>query len=177
MIIQNFNLQIRLQSPWWQKVLFNFFLFIDERTQKFRVLRFVISDFKCDENVSLYLSHFFSLREFPRSPVQFSTDNSVTVGDSVLVQISGDEDSKNILVSWSHQVCRNKNLAWRFFFYRKSHILSDGVFIDFSAFADFFSVLPIFRISADIRSFELSALSALLSEREKCGKKCFQNKP
>ncbi|GFR86819.1 integrator complex subunit 11-like [Elysia marginata] len=42
-------------------------------------------------------------REFPRSPVQFSTENSFTVGDSVLVQISGDDESKNILVSWSHQ--------------------------------------------------------------------------
>ena len=34
----------------------------------------------------------------------------------------------------------------------------DGDFADFSAFADFFSVLPIFRISADFRSFELSVL-------------------
>ncbi|RUS69585.1 hypothetical protein EGW08_022655 [Elysia chlorotica] len=42
-------------------------------------------------------------REFPRSPVQFSTENSITVGDSVFVQIGGDEESKNILVSWSHQ--------------------------------------------------------------------------
>ena len=32
----------------------------------------------------------------------------------------------------------------------------DGDFADFSAFADFFSVLPIFRISADFCSFELS---------------------
>ncbi|GFO05810.1 integrator complex subunit 11 [Plakobranchus ocellatus] len=42
-------------------------------------------------------------REFPRSSVLFSTDNSITVGDSVLVKISGDEESKNLLVSWSHQ--------------------------------------------------------------------------
>ena len=31
----------------------------------------------------------------------------------------------------------------------------DGDFADFSAFADFFSVLPIFRISADFCSSEL----------------------
>ena len=43
-----------------------------------------------------------------------------------------------------------------------SNHLRDGDFADFSAFADFFfSVLPIFRISADFCSFEPSALSAL----------------
>ena len=34
-------------------------------------------------------------------------------------------------------------------------VFRDGDFADFSAFADFFSVLPIFRISADFCSFEL----------------------
>ena len=37
-------------------------------------------------------------------------------------------------------------------------MIRDGDFVDFSAFADFFSVLPIFRISADFCSFELFAL-------------------
>lgn len=42
-------------------------------------------------------------REFPKCSVQFSNDGSITVGESVLVKVSGEEDSKNILVSWSHQ--------------------------------------------------------------------------
>ena len=41
------------------------------------------------------------------------------------------------------------------FFFLK---IRDGDFVDFSTFADFFSVLPIFRISADFYCFELSAL-------------------
>ena len=52
--------------------------------------------------------------------------------------------------------------------------LRDGDFADFSAFADFFSVLPIFRISADFCSFELSDSN----ERERnAEKKCLQNNP
>nr|KAG5710070.1 hypothetical protein BaRGS_030146 [Batillaria attramentaria] len=35
--------------------------------------------------------------------VQMSSDGSISVGDSVLLKVSGDEESKNILVSWSHQ--------------------------------------------------------------------------
>ncbi|XP_070207597.1 integrator complex subunit 11-like [Littorina saxatilis] len=35
--------------------------------------------------------------------VQYSSDGSISVGDSVLINVSGDEESKNILVSWSHQ--------------------------------------------------------------------------
>ena len=53
-------------------------------------------------------------------------------------------------------------------------IVRDGDFADFF----FFSVLSIFRISADFRYFELSGLSALYSERERnAGKKCLQNNP
>ncbi|XP_041377691.1 integrator complex subunit 11-like [Gigantopelta aegis] len=35
-------------------------------------------------------------------PVQYSSDGSITVSD-VLIKVSGDEDTKHILVSWSHQ--------------------------------------------------------------------------
>ncbi|ESO84307.1 hypothetical protein LOTGIDRAFT_132302, partial [Lottia gigantea] len=38
-------------------------------------------------------------------PVQYSTDGSITVSESVLIKVSGDEedDTKDILVSWSYQ--------------------------------------------------------------------------
>ncbi|XP_055863977.1 integrator complex subunit 11-like [Biomphalaria glabrata] len=42
-------------------------------------------------------------REFPKCSVQFSNDGSINVGDSVIVKVSGEDDCKNILVSWSHQ--------------------------------------------------------------------------
>ena len=52
----------------------------------------------------------------------------------------------NVLV----QHCKIRNICLSLY--------RDGDFADFSAFADFFSVLPIFRISADFCSFKLSAL-------------------
>ncbi|KAK6175518.1 hypothetical protein SNE40_013967 [Patella caerulea] len=36
-------------------------------------------------------------------PVQYSNDGSITVSESVLIKVSGDEESKDILVSWSYQ--------------------------------------------------------------------------
>ena len=36
--------------------------------------------------------------------VQYSSDGSISVGESVMLTVSGDEEMKNILVSWSHQV-------------------------------------------------------------------------
>lgn len=35
--------------------------------------------------------------------VQYSSDGSISVGESVFINVTGEEDSKNILVSWSHQ--------------------------------------------------------------------------
>lgn len=56
----------------------------------------------------LYLSTcicMYFLRDMKHCPVQYSSDGSISIGESVLLNISGDEESKNILVSWSHQVC------------------------------------------------------------------------
>ena len=52
-----------------------------------------------------------------------------------------------------------------------------GILRTFPHLRIFLPALPILRISADFRSFEISALSALLSEREKWGKKCLQSNP
>lgn len=41
-----------------------------------------------------------NLKEFP---ISYSSDGSISISDSVLVQVSGEEDSKSVLVSWSHQ--------------------------------------------------------------------------
>ncbi|XP_064611089.1 integrator complex subunit 11-like isoform X1 [Liolophura sinensis] len=40
------------------------------------------------------------LREYP---AQYSTDGSITISESVLVKVSGEDENKDILVSWSHQ--------------------------------------------------------------------------
>ncbi|OWF52067.1 integrator complex subunit 11-like [Mizuhopecten yessoensis] len=40
------------------------------------------------------------LKDFP---THYSSDGSITISDSVLVQVSGDEESKSVLVSWSYQ--------------------------------------------------------------------------
>ncbi|KAL5013863.1 hypothetical protein ScPMuIL_008133 [Solemya velum] len=37
------------------------------------------------------------------TPAQYSSDGSITMSDSVLIKVSGDEESKSVLVSWSHQ--------------------------------------------------------------------------
>ncbi|KAL5020613.1 hypothetical protein ScPMuIL_002306 [Solemya velum] len=34
---------------------------------------------------------------------QYSSDGSITMSDSVLIEVYGDEESKSVLVSWSHQ--------------------------------------------------------------------------
>ncbi|XP_076451767.1 LOW QUALITY PROTEIN: integrator complex subunit 11-like [Babylonia areolata] len=41
--------------------------------------------------------------DMKQCPVQYSSDGSISVGESVLLNVAGDEDSKTILVSWSHQ--------------------------------------------------------------------------
>ncbi|XP_067658938.1 integrator complex subunit 11-like [Haliotis asinina] len=37
------------------------------------------------------------------SSIQYSSDGSITIQDSVLIKVSGDEETKDMLVSWSHQ--------------------------------------------------------------------------
>lgn len=40
-------------------------------------------------------------------PIHYSSDGSISISDSVLIQVSGDDDeAKSVLVSWSHQVSR-----------------------------------------------------------------------
>ena len=49
----------------------------------------------------------FQYREFKYCPVVYSSEGSITVGESVHVEISevnGDDRSKTVLVSWSHKV-------------------------------------------------------------------------
>lgn len=41
-----------------------------------------------------------NLKEYP---VSYSSDGSISISDSVLIQVSGDDESKSVLVSWSHQ--------------------------------------------------------------------------
>lgn len=40
------------------------------------------------------------LKDFP---THYSSDGSISISDSVLVQVSGDNESKSVLISWSHQ--------------------------------------------------------------------------
>ncbi|XP_060071309.1 integrator complex subunit 11-like [Ylistrum balloti] len=40
------------------------------------------------------------LKDFP---THYSSDGSITISDSVLVQVSGDQESKSVLVSWSYE--------------------------------------------------------------------------
>ncbi|XP_071116237.1 integrator complex subunit 11-like [Haliotis cracherodii] len=37
------------------------------------------------------------------SSIQYSSDGSITIQESVLIKVSGDEETKDMLVSWSHQ--------------------------------------------------------------------------
>lgn len=41
-----------------------------------------------------------NLKEFP---ISYSSDGSISISDSVLVQVTGDDESKSVYVSWSHQ--------------------------------------------------------------------------
>ena len=43
-------------------------------------------------------------REFRSCPVVCSSVGSITVGDSVHVEVRGEGDGKAVLVSWSHKV-------------------------------------------------------------------------
>ena len=54
----------------------------------------------------LLLFHYFC-RKVKDHPTQYSSDGSISVSD-VMINVSGDDDddTKSVLVSWSHQVLK-----------------------------------------------------------------------
>ncbi|XP_052081449.1 integrator complex subunit 11-like isoform X2 [Mytilus californianus] len=95
-----------------------------------------------------------NLKEFP---VSYSSDGSISISDSVLVQVSGDEESKSVLVSWSHQVsiCKVSSDG--------SISISDSVLVQVSGDEDSKSVLVSWsHQDEDVGSFLLKLLKEQL---------------
>lgn len=55
--------------------------------------------------LTLHVHCFSFVRKLKDFSIHYSSDGSISISDSLLIQVSGDEDeTKSVLVSWSHQV-------------------------------------------------------------------------
>lgn len=61
--------------------------------------------YKCFALNCIDFTFFSFVRKLKDFSIHYSSDGSISISDSLLIQVSGDEDeTKSVLVSWSHQV-------------------------------------------------------------------------